>query len=517
MGLYARARGDRASTAPDPVHAGRCLSIVSDPSPGATRTTAGGPHAAQNGSAPSTGREPSIGAPTPQHAHEAGSERRQRLARLPQRRTRALLALDAVGLFSLMMAIHGVRYALDLMTTVYPLQNYVIGFGIATGIHLAVLYFGGLYEREERLGSRPRLPRALALIGVAVLLCAGIALLTGQYLMPRGNLVILFVLGALLVVANRRIVREIQRRRHPAPRVLLVGEPHQTGTAAAQLRELDADDLEVAGEVREADDLPAHVERASATDVLLLSNRTLDDVYPEPLATLERRGVGVLQMVRPSNSMLGLRGISELGGMPVVALRSHVLTVSERQLKRLEDLLLLLVTAPVTVPLTGLTALYVRLVAGAPVLYRQERVGQGGRVFSMVKFRTMRPNAEAESGAVWAQRRDPRVVRGLGWLRDARLDELPQLWNVLRGEMTVVGPRPERPELVAQFERAIPGYERRGEVPPGITGLAQVHGRYHTDPEYKLGHDLQYLVNWSPVLDLQILLRTLWVILARRV
>jgi len=490
---------------------------VSDPTPGPTRTTTGPPDAERNGSAPVQGRERRSHATTSQRPPGADARRQQRLARLPQRRTRALLALDAVGLFALMMAIHGARYALDLMTTVYPLQNYLIGFGVATAIHLAVLYFGGLYEREGRLGSRPRLPRALALVGMAVLLCAGIALLTGQYLMPRGNLVILFLLGSLLVVGNRRLVREIQRRRHPAPRVLLVGEPHQTGTAAAQLRELDADDLEVAGEVREADDLPALVERTVASDVLLLSNRTLDDVYPEPLATLEQQGVGVLQMVRPSNSMLGLRGISELGGMPVVALRSHVLTASERQLKRLEDLVLLIVTAPVTVPLIALTALYVRLRAGSPVLYRQQRVGQGGRVFSMVKFRTMRRDAEAQSGAVWAQRRDPRVLRGMGWLRDARFDELPQLWNVLRGEMTIVGPRPERPELVAQFEQAIPGYERRGEVPPGITGLAQVHGRYHTDPEYKLGHDVQYLVNWSPVLDLQILLRTLWVILARRV
>ena len=98
-----------------------------------------------------------------------------------------------------------------------------------------------------------------------------------------------------------------------------------------------------------------------------------------------------------------------------------------------------------------------------------------------------------------------------------RLDELPQLWNVWRGEMSLVGPRPERPELTAQFEELIPGYTRRYEIPPGLTGLAQVHGRYDTDPEYKLGYDLQYLVNWSPVLDIEILVRTVWVVLARRI
>jgi lipopolysaccharide/colanic/teichoic acid biosynthesis glycosyltransferase len=153
-----------------------------------------------------------------------------------------------------------------------------------------------------------------------------------------------------------------------------------------------------------------------------------------------------------------------------------------------------------------------------PLLYWQPRVGAGGREFRMVKFRTMGLDAEADGhGARLADPDDPRVIRGCRWVRATRMDELPQLWNVLRGDMSLVGPRPERPELTAGFEERIPGYSRRHELPPGLTGLAQIHGRYHTDPEYKLGYDLQYLVNWSPVLDLEILLRTVWVVLARRI
>jgi lipopolysaccharide/colanic/teichoic acid biosynthesis glycosyltransferase len=150
------------------------------------------------------------------------------------------------------------------------------------------------------------------------------------------------------------------------------------------------------------------------------------------------------------------------------------------------------------------------------VLYRQTRVGRDGRLFTLVKFRTMVRDAET-AGAVLASAADPRVVRGLGWMRSTRADELPQLWNVLRGEMSLVGPRPERPEFTAELSRRIPGYERRHELAPGLTGLAQVNGRYDTDAAFKLGHDLQYLVNWSPVLDVQILLRTVWVVAARRV
>src|SRR6056297_824152 len=109
------------------------------------------------------------------------------------------------------------------------------------------------------------------------------------------------------------------------------------------------------------------------------------------------------------------------------------------------------------------------------------------------------------------------IIPALKWMREMCADELPQLWNVLRGDMSLVGPRPERPELVAEITRRVPGYVRRNELPPGLTGLAQVHGRYGTDAEYKLGYNIQYLVNWSLVVDVQILFRTVWVVLSRRV
>lgn len=188
-----------------------------------------------------------------------------------------------------------------------------------------------------------------------------------------------------------------------------------------------------------------------------------------------------------------------------------------RRLKRLTDLTTVLLLSPLLLALVALTAVYVRVRAGSHVLFWQTRVGVGGRAFQMVKFRTMRPDAEEDGRARLADVADDRVVPGCEFLRSTRLDELPQLWNILRGEMGLVGPRPERPELTRKFEASIPGYSRRHEVPPGITGLAQIHGRYHTDAEYKLGYDLQYLVNWSPVLDLEILARTVLVIVRRRV
>ena len=218
-----------------------------------------------------------------------------------------------------------------------------------------------------------------------------------------------------------------------------------------------------------------------------------------------------------ADTLYGLQRLREVGGLPFLLVGAQAMPAHRRRLKRLTDLAAVVLLAPMLVPLLGLTALYVRVRAGSPVLFWQTRVGAGGRLFPMVKFRTMRPDAEEDGRARLADVRDDRVVPGCGFLRSTRLDELPQLWNIVRGEMGLVGPRPERPELTEEFERSIPGYARRHEVPPGITGLAQIHGRYHTDAEYKLGYDLQYLVNWSPVLDLEILVRTVWVVLARRV
>ncbi|MDQ3974880.1 MAG: sugar transferase, partial [Actinomycetota bacterium] len=393
---------------------------------------------------------------------------------------------------------------------------YALGFLAATAIHLMVNYFGGLYEPELRLGLRPQLPRIMGLTLGAVVIVGFVELLAGRYVIPRGNLPALFLLGSLALAANRRAARELRLRRDGRPRVLLVGAPDEVNLALAHLAESDRV-ATVVGQTAGAGELQEAVEATGATEVLLLSGRMLDEIYPEPLTTLERRGVGVLQRVSARDTLLGLAGVREIAGMPFVALRTHTLPVCRARFKRTLELLGAVAAAPLILPTLAFVALYVRVVAGPPVLFRQERVGRDGRPFAMLKFRTMHPDAEEGVGPILAPQGDPRVIPACQWLRSTRLDELPQLWNVLRGEMSVVGPRPERPELTAQYEQLIPGYQRRHDIPPGITGLAQINGRYHTDPEYKLGHDLQYLVNWSPVLDLQILARTVLVVLTRRV
>jgi exopolysaccharide biosynthesis polyprenyl glycosylphosphotransferase len=428
---------------------------------------------------------------------------------------RVLMLVDLVGLLGVLVALNILRFGESTPAT-YPPWQYALAFLAASLVHLVIGYFGGLYERELRLGSRPQLPRVAGLAFMATLFVGVTELMLDRYYVPRLNLLALPVATALLLAATRRLARLRRLGAEGPPRALLVGAPDDVNLARAHLSERSGPAV-VVGATASGADLIAKVDAAGATDVLLLSAHALDDIYPEPLTTLERRGIGVLQRIAARDTLLGLTGLREIAGMPFVALRTHALPLNRARFKRCLEMTGLVLAAPLLATLLGLVALYVRAVAGAPVLYRQLRVGRGGVPFTLLKFRTMRPGAEQGLGPVLAAAADARVIPACRWLRATRLDELPQLWNVVRGEMSVVGPRPERPELTAQYERLIPGYARRHEIPPGLTGLAQIHGRYHTDPEYKLGHDLQYLVNWSPVLDLQILARTLWVMATRRV
>ena len=424
---------------------------------------------------------------------------------------RYLHVIDAATLLGLMAAITTVRFGLDWPT--YPLSHYAVGFSIATGLHMGIYYFGGMYEYEQRLGRPPWLPRATLLTLLAVGADATVTLLTGRYLMPRGNLVILAAAASLVVSFNRWLARRVRTRRFGNPRVLLMGEFDDVQAARRHLGESEPT-AQVAGMSEDPSDIVEEVNRTGATDLLLLSGQPLDTIYPEPLGELEGRRVGVYRRITPSDTLLGLQRTRQIGGMPFVALRAHALPTCRLRFKRLLDLVYLLVSAPIAVPLTAAVALYVRVRAGRGVLYRQERIGRRGRAFTMFKFRTMEPGAE-RSGPELAAAEDPRVVDGMGWLRRTRLDELPQLWNILVGEMSLVGPRPERPELVALLEEKIAGYGRRHDIPPGITGLAQTEGHYQTDAAYKLGHDLQYVVNWSPVLDWEIMVKSV-LVMARR-
>lgn len=425
---------------------------------------------------------------------------------------RWMYVADALALFALMIAITVARFGLDWPN--YPVANYLGGFVLATFVHLVVAYFGGLYDRENRLGSPSKLSTAGSVSVIAVLIDAALSLGAEQFLMPRLNLIVFGVLAAFTLVFNRWLARRVRTARYGRPRVLLVGAPDDVALIEQHLAETDRD-AHIVGRTATVHGLADAVDQSNATDVLLLGT-AVATIYPYPLSELERRHIGLYHRLSPEDTLLGIRQTVQIAGVPFIVLRSHALRPSKAHLKRLLDLIYLFAMLPLIVLVVPAVLLYARIVAGNPILFRQQRVGRRSEPFTMIKLRTMYPDAETRSGPVLADRNDVRVIPAMSWLRATRLDELPQLWNVLKGEMSLVGPRPERPELASQFEALIPGYGRRHDIRPGLTGLAQIHGDYHTDPGYKLGHDLQYLVNWSPVADLQILAKTVAVVLRSR-
>ncbi|PYN96535.1 MAG: undecaprenyl-phosphate glucose phosphotransferase [Candidatus Rokuibacteriota bacterium] len=229
----------------------------------------------------------------------------------------------------------------------------------------------------------------------------------------------------------------------------------------------------------------------------------LADIGDEPVT---------IHLVPDVVSLTSLRGgIEELEGVPLIHLRESPLHGWNRVLKRLVDVVVGGLALVVATPAMLAIAVAIKVTSPGPVWLRQERMGLDGRAFTMLKFRTMRTDAEAETGPVWAVERDPRRTPIGSFLRRFSLDELPQLVNVLRGEMSLVGPRPERPVFVDEFRRRVPGYMLRHKVKAGMTGWAQVNGwRGNTSIEKRVEYDLYYIERWSLAFDVKIMLQTFW-------
>jgi sugar transferase (PEP-CTERM system associated) len=261
------------------------------------------------------------------------------------------------------------------------------------------------------------------------------------------------------------------------------------------------------------------VKRLRASRIVVAMGERRGKLPVERLLSLKCRGVRVQDGVEFYETITGkvpigsLRLASLLFSPGCYASRFHLIY------KRFASILVSTVGLILSLPLFPFIFLVIKLTSPGPILYRQRRVGRDGDVFYCYKFRTMRAAAEADTGPTWAKDDDPRITRVGKFLRKTRLDEIPQLWNVLRGDMSLVGPRPERPEFVEMLCREIPFYQLRHGVRPGISGWAQVRYKYGSsveDARQKLCYDLFYIKNMSAGLDLLILFSTIKIILLGR-
>jgi len=256
-------------------------------------------------------------------------------------------------------------------------------------------------------------------------------------------------------------------------------------------------------------DLPIRVDAESVDEVWIALPLSMVQRMQQVMALLGNSPV----TIRFVPDLFGFRllnhGVGEVAGLPVIDVTSSPMTGLNRLAKAMEDRVLAAVFLVLLSPLMAVIAVAVKLGSRGPVFYRQTRMGWNGRPFVMLKFRSMPVDAEGRTGAVWATRGEQRATAVGAFLRRTSLDELPQFINVLRGEMSIVGPRPERPQFVDRFKEEIPGYMQKHLVKAGITGWAQVNGwRGDTDLRRRIEHDLYYIEHWSVWFDLKIILMT---------
>ncbi|MEE9430475.1 MAG: sugar transferase [Melioribacteraceae bacterium] len=258
------------------------------------------------------------------------------------------------------------------------------------------------------------------------------------------------------------------------------------------------------------------IKQVNAKELVLALEKHEDDILIEVISKCEDENVNLKIVPDLYEIISGQARTTQIYGFPLIDIMPQLMPVWEKKVKRFLDIIFSFVAIFFTLPITIITAILVKLDSKGPIFFKQERTGLEGKDFFVYKFRSMINNAEKKSGPVWSQKNDPRITRVGAFIRKVRIDEIPQMMNVLKGEMSLVGPRPERPYFVNKLSKEIPLYRRRLKVRPGITGWAQVKHKYDEtidDVHTKLRFDLFYIENMSLRMDFKILFRTIFVVL----
>ena len=407
---------------------------------------------------------------------------------------------------------------------------------LAAGVCIWSFYFSDLYENAVLRDKQMVLVAGLRGLGISALLLSPLVFLAFPNDRAHYRLMEpLLALILLLLYLQRWVSEWWLRRMTKGQRVLLVGSGVTVQRLAEELAGKCGLPLKLAGVILDhSRPLPRDLRFAVVGTVDRLTDLARS-FRPDRIVISSEIGMSTI----PASDLLALRRIgvrvqdagelyeSIAGRVPVESVRANGLafgaalipTPLKRAFDRAVSFLTAVILIVLLIPVGLLVALAIKLDSPGPVFYLQERVGLGGRAFRVIKFRSMRQDAESSSGPVWATTKDSRVTRVGGVLRKLRIDELPQVINVLRGEMCLVGPRPERPHFVRLLEQQVTYYDLRHCIPPGITGWAQVSADYGSNVEEsrtKLEYDLFYVKNASLLFDLLILFKTVKIVLCGR-
>ena len=398
------------------------------------------------------------------------------------------------------------------------------------------LYFNDFYDLTLVHSNRELVVRLLQATGAASIVLAALYFLQPNLMIGNGTFVSALFVFLVAILGWRLLFNQVSGSMRLQERVLFVGTGETARKVARQI--LDQQDFayriigfidEDASRIGERIVNPAIVGTPADID-RLIAEHSIDRIVVgmsdrrgrlpiQELLRAKMAGICVEEATTTYERVTGKILIDDLRPSWLIFSDGFRVSRATRLMKRTIDLVFSAALAVLTLPLMVITALLVMIEDGRPVFYRQERVGENGRTFTLAKFRSMRKDAEKGGKPVWATDGDDRVTRIGLFIRKTRLDELPQLWNVVRGDMSFVGPRPERPFFVEQLSREIPLYPQRHSVKPGLTGWAQVKYRYGSsldDAMEKLRYDLYYIKHLSVVFDLTIVFDTVKVVLFRK-
>jgi Undecaprenyl-phosphate glucose phosphotransferase len=446
----------------------------------------------------------------------------------------AVFLLDGALLFAAWLGSYWLRFralGLPVPLGVPPLSLYLWFGAVLTPFALLVLRTFRIYRSARTARLSQELWSLTQGLGIVTALAAVASFFTRGEL-SRVTLALFAALALALLAASRLAIRSLLRwmRRHGKNLrgTLVVGTGELAAHVVAKIREHPDFGLALQGLVAaepapagaqvaglpvlgSVGDLPGLAERMGTEIVYLALARTEHEAEHQALERLADSTAAVRLVPDLVRAFTLNASVEDFDGMPVVLVTESPGQGWNAVLKRAFDLVFGALGLLVLSPVLAAIALWVKLDSPGPVLHVQERVSLSGRCFRMLKFRTMHADAEAAGRPGWTTPGDPRRTRAGRVLRPLSLDELPQLWNVLRGEMSLVGPRPERPQYVERFRASVPRYMLRHHMKAGITGWAQVHGlRGDTPLDQRIEYDLHYIQNWSLGLDLRILALTLF-------
>ena len=444
---------------------------------------------------------------------------------------RLLFFADAMLVIVGWITAYFIRFELLTPPEWLPLSRYLTFLPWVLVISMVVFGFSGLYTPDRA----QRLPRLIFSVAKAVALgflvvAASLSFYRALYFSRLHMLlfgIITPVMMILLRVAALLILHQARIKGKNTRRVLIIGAGRIGRQLAHSFSQYPWMGLDVVGFLddhrREEHRVIGTTDEAAAiVDQYATQNKPIDYVYLALPLTAANKITNLVNELSTrlthvclvpdlfQFNMLNSR-ISDVDGLPVLHILDEAPLEFRQFAKRLIDIVFSSLFLIFTSPLMLIIALLVKLSSPGPVFYKQERMGLNGQKFNILKFRSMPINSESATGPVWAKPGENRATRFGGFLRKSSLDELPQFFNVLKGDMSVVGPRPERPVFIENFRQRVPGYMLRHKVKAGITGWAQVNGwRGNTSIEKRIEYDLYYIQNWSIALDIKIMWLTLW-------